>query len=107
MNTITLSHPADVIRDQIDLPVKAAINTITTDVHNPVVPAVLPVPTVKRTVWGSLECDAWSRGFDYANYVNLCKHSFVTSVSEPMYRALYNTFADELIRNMQATGFQA
>lgn len=42
---------------------------------------------MSTSIWGSIECDAWSRDFDYANYLNI--HSLSSIQSNPVSREMY------------------
>lgn len=58
-------------------------------------------PEEYPTIWSSIECDAFARGFDYENYLSLhkragCIGGALTKVSyEELYTALDNIFERE------------
>jgi hypothetical protein len=50
------------------------------------------------SIWSTIECDAWSRDFDYANYLRIRELSGIQSnpVSEEMYLNLKHAFETEM-----------
>lgn len=56
---------------------------------------------MQHRIWKTPEADAWSRGFNYAEYVNtICKYCKITPISENLYRALCTAFEDEMEREI-------
>lgn len=70
------------------------------------------------TIWSTVECSAWSRGFDYDNYNNLysLSQTLGKKASEEMYYALCAVFENEMVKdsvgvdleweNMKPTGME-
>lgn len=64
--------------------------------------------TIKPSIWGSAECDAWSRGFDYDNYLmhHHKRQEQGKIFSEEGYRLVCAVFEHEMLHGMRAEGFQ-
>jgi hypothetical protein len=59
---------------------------------------------MSNTIWCTVECDAWSRAFDYQNYLSLHRRSGTTSkaVTEQMYYTLCTAFESEMVRSFES-----
>lgn len=53
-----------------------------------------------QNIWNCVECDAWSRDFDYEEYIDLYnkRNEGHSMFSEDGYRALCAVFEDEMAR---------
>lgn len=49
------------------------------------------------TIWKTVECEAWSRGFDYRDYVDvLCRANNVKPLAESTYIMLCSAFEHQM-----------
>lgn len=64
--------------------------------------------TIERTLWTTIECVAWSKGFDYSSYLDLHHKTQEKGgrLSEDGYVAICRVFEDEMIRGMRLEGFK-
>jgi hypothetical protein len=60
----------------------------------------MTINDTRKNIWNTVECDAWSRGFDYAHYLWLyekCEEGH-SRFSEEGYRELCAVFDAEMWR---------
>ena len=50
-------------------------------------------------IWGTIEADAWSRTFDYEEYVRYCELARLPSKTEAEYTSLCQQFEAEMIED--------
>lgn len=53
-------------------------------------------------IWGTIEADAWSRSFNYTEYIRYCELADKKPVTELEYDLLCTQFNAEMIADMQA-----
>lgn len=65
------------------------------------------VLTIKPSLWTTVECEAWSRGFDYDNYLELHqkRQEGCKVLTEDAYRVFCEAYEFEMIQSMRAEGF--